>query len=138
MWKIAISTITLLILLPGTVLAAKPVNLVVDQVRNGKSAVLHFSYPAFKKEKVEVSAYSSWTTTPAGKRTPKTASRSMWLETHRHEDRGMIKLDENGNGSIRLDGMPKDKMVSVRVLLKHKIPGGKKSDISKKLRFSMN
>ncbi len=122
---------------PGMVQAAKPMNLTVDQVRNGKTAVLHFSYPAFKKEKVKVSAFSYWTRTPDGKRTPKTKSRLMWLETHRHEDHTTVKLDENGNGSIRLDGMPKDKMVSVRVQLKHNVPGGKTSDLSKKLRFSM-
>lgn len=122
---------------PSMAMAAKPVTLGVDQVRNGKSVVLHFSYPAFKMKRIAVSAYSSWTTTPEGKKAPQTKSRSMWLENHRHEDHATVKLDANGNGSIRLDGMPKDKMVSVRIQLKHKIPGGKTSDISKKLRFAM-
>jgi hypothetical protein len=122
---------------PQVASAAKPVTLSVDGIKNGKSAMVHFNYPAFKGKKVTVYASSSWKTTPEGVKPPKTKDRYMWLRTERHSDTAAITLDAAGNGAIRINGMPKNKMVSVFVKLKHRIPGGKTSEYSKEFRFSM-
>lgn len=122
---------------PQAASAAKPVTVSVDGIKNGKSAVVHFNYPAFKGKKVTVYASSSWKTVPEGVKAPKTKDRYMWLRTERHSDTAAITLDAAGNGAIRINGMPKDKMVSVYIHLKHRVPGGKKSDVSKEFRFSM-